>query len=71
MISKYFNMLCLARLRLDEAGIYPGKDRSCVQCSCTADGKHIHLLLECQKGAIDRHKFMNKMSSVWPIYNQM
>ncbi len=49
---------CFARLRLDEAGIYPDKDRLCVQCLCTADAKHI--LFECQKGAIERHKFMEK-----------
>ena len=33
-----------------------------VQCSCTADAKHI--LFKCQKGAIEIHKFTNKMSSV-------
>ncbi len=64
-------MLFFAGLRLDEAGIYPGKDRLCVQCSCTADAKHIHLLFECQKGAIERQKIINKISSVCPIYNQM
>ncbi len=35
----------------------------------TADAKHI--LFECQKGAVERPKFMNKMSSLCPIYNQM
>ncbi len=62
---------CFARLR-DAAGIYPGKDRLCVQCSCicTADAKHI-LEFECQEGATERHKFMSKMSSVWPMHNQI
>ena len=45
---------CFARLRLDEAGICPGKEQLCVQCSCTANAKHI--LFECQKGAIERHE---------------
>ncbi len=56
---------CFARLRLAEAGIYPGRDWLCFQCSCTADAKHIWF--ECQKCAIERQRFMNKMSSVWTI----
>ncbi len=54
-------MLCLARLILDKARIYHYKELLCVQCSFTADAKHIYVLFECQKCAIERHKFMNKM----------